>query len=160
MSTMDTYFHDYADTVQPAVLPKPLKDRLRASTPEPSRVMAVKSCNTFTVPQVRGQKRVRKRTTENKEKMWFVCQGPEGLDDMVARTTITVRRSGSTFLVLDLMQPLQQVTPGFVMHVFSHSCPKTYIVCYIYIYCIDTYLFIEWKEIRNVYLLLLLLRKK
>lgn len=55
-----------------------------ASTPEPSRVMAVKSCNTLTVPQVKGQKRARKRTTENKENMWCVCQGPEGLDDMVA----------------------------------------------------------------------------
>lgn len=37
----------------------------------------------------------------------------------------------------------------------SHSCPKTYIVYYIYIYCIDTYLFITWIEIINVYLLLL-----
>lgn len=58
-------------------------------------------------------------------------------------TTRTVRLSGSTFPVLDLMQPLQQVTPGFVMHVFSHSCPKTYIVCYIYIcYILYRYLFI------------------
>ena len=29
MSTMETYFHDYADPVQPAVMPKPLQDRLR-----------------------------------------------------------------------------------------------------------------------------------
>ena len=55
-----------------------------ASTPQTSRVMAVKSRNTVTVPQVRGQKRARKRTTEHKENMWCVCQGPEELDDMVA----------------------------------------------------------------------------
>ncbi len=29
MSTMDAYYHSYADPVQPAVMPKPLQDRLR-----------------------------------------------------------------------------------------------------------------------------------
>lgn len=73
-------------------------------------------------------------------------------------TTRTVRRSGSTFPVLDLMQPLQQVTPGFVMHVCSHTAVQRHILYIILLlYCIDTYLFIVWKEIiRNVYLLLLL----
>lgn len=38
--------------------------------------------------------------------------------------------------ILDLMQPLQQVTPGFVMHVCSHTAVQRHILYIIYTYIV------------------------